>query len=88
MVAALQRIPVFDGHNDALLRLHQRGGADAAMAFLDGEDKGQLDLVKARRGGFAGGLSCNLCPLRPAAQTAPPTRQQDLTLPRHPHRRA
>ena len=51
-----RRIPIFDGHNDALLRLHRRGGADAAAAFLKGEDKGQLDLPKARRGGFAGGL--------------------------------
>lgn len=49
-------IPVFDGHNDALLRLHRRGGADAVAAFLEGEDKGQLDLPKAREGGFAGGL--------------------------------
>jgi membrane dipeptidase len=29
---------------------------DAASAFLRGEDKGHLDLRKARRGGFAGGL--------------------------------
>ena len=50
------RIPIFDGHNDALLRLYLRGGADAAAAFLDGEDKGHLDLPKARAGGFAGGL--------------------------------
>ena len=33
-----------------------RGGADAVTAFLQGEDKGHLDLPKARRGGFAGGL--------------------------------
>jgi membrane dipeptidase len=49
-------IPIFDGHNDALLRLHMRGGPDAAEAFLKGEDKGHLDLPKARKGGFAGGL--------------------------------
>ncbi len=51
-----QRIPVFDGHNDALLRLHRRAGADPVAAFLQGEDKGQLDLPKAREGGLAGGL--------------------------------
>ena len=49
-------IPIFDGHNDALLRLYMRGGADAVTAFLEGEKKGHLDLPKARRGGFAGGL--------------------------------
>ncbi len=51
-----RRIPIFDGHNDVLLRLHMRGGADAATAFLQGEEKGHLDLPKARQGGFAGGL--------------------------------
>ena len=49
-------IPIFDGHNDVLLRLHRRDGAGAAAAFLQGEDKGHLDLPKARKGGFAGGL--------------------------------
>jgi membrane dipeptidase len=55
-VSSPRRIPVFDGHNDALLRLHRRGGADTVAAFLQGEEKGQLDLPKARKGGFAGGL--------------------------------
>jgi membrane dipeptidase len=49
-------IPIFDGHNDVLLRLNRRAGADAVAAFLDGADRGQLDLPKARAGGFAGGL--------------------------------
>ena len=49
-------IPIFDGHNDVLLRLHRHAGADAVAAFLQGEDKGHLDLPKAREGGFAGGL--------------------------------
>lgn len=51
-----RRIPIFDGHNDALLRLHRRAGGDPVAAFLQGEDKGQLDLPKARKGDFAGGL--------------------------------
>ena len=51
-----KHIPVFDGHNDALLRLHRRAGGDSVAAFLKGEDKGQLDVPKARKGGFAGGL--------------------------------
>src|SRR5579863_127871 len=51
-----KHIPVFDGHNDALLRLHRRAGGDPVGAFLEGEEKGQLDLPKARKGGFAGGL--------------------------------
>jgi membrane dipeptidase len=61
--------PVFDGHNDALLRLFKRGGPDAPRAFLDGEGKGQLDLPMARRGGFAGGLFAIFVP---SPRTAPP----------------
>jgi membrane dipeptidase len=56
LVTSLRPIPIFDGHNDVLLRLHRRAGADATTAFLQGEEKGQLDLPKARQGGFAGGL--------------------------------
>ena len=56
MPAALKPIPILDGHNDVLLRLHRHAGAGAVNAFLQGEDKGHLDLLKARRGGFAGGL--------------------------------
>jgi membrane dipeptidase len=49
-------VPIFDGHNDVLLRLYRRGGTDAPRAFLEGGAKGQLDLTMARQGGFAGGL--------------------------------
>ena len=51
-----RRVPIFDGHNDVLSRLHRRGGRDAPRAFLEGEGKGQLDLPMAQQGGFAGGL--------------------------------
>jgi membrane dipeptidase len=49
-------IPVFDGHNDVLLRLHKRGAGDPVQAFFDGGEKAQLDLPRAKAGGFAGGL--------------------------------
>jgi membrane dipeptidase len=46
---------VFDGHNDALLRLHRAGGSVAP--FVDGGDAdGHVDVPRARAGGFAGGL--------------------------------
>jgi membrane dipeptidase len=51
-----RRMPIFDGHNDVLLRLYQRTGTDAPRAFLEGEAKGHLDLPMAQQGGFAGGL--------------------------------
>src|SRR5258708_36271335 len=63
-------VPIFDGHNDILLRLYMRGGADAPRAFLDGETKGQLDLPKARQGGFAGGVFAIFVP-SPGAASAP-----------------
>jgi len=55
-VTSPKLIPIFDGHNDVLLRLHRRASAEAVAAFLEGEEKGHLDLPKARAGGFAGGL--------------------------------
>ena len=61
------RVPIFDGHNDVLLRLYRRGGADAPRAFLEGEAKGQLDLPMARAGGFAGGLFAIFVPSRNGA---------------------
>lgn len=54
--------PIFDGHNDVLLRLWRGGRPDAAEAFLSGEASGQLDLPKAREGGFAGGLFAMFVP--------------------------
>ena len=51
-----RHVPIFDGHNDVLLRLYLRGGTDAPQAFLEGGARGQLDLPMARQGGFAGGL--------------------------------
>jgi len=49
-------IPVFDGHNDLLLRLFRRSGPDAAHSFLAGEGKGHLDMPRIKQGGFAGGF--------------------------------
>jgi membrane dipeptidase len=49
-------LPVFDGHNDVLLRLFRRGGEAPERAFVEGEPAGHVDLPKARQGGLAGGL--------------------------------
>ncbi len=53
-------LPIFDGHNDVLLRLVRREGA--ARAFLDGTADGQLDLPRARAGGLVGGLFAVFAP--------------------------
>lgn len=49
-------IPVFDGHNDVLLRLVNRRDRPGEAAFLGGTRDGQLDLPRARQGGLVGGL--------------------------------
>ncbi len=48
-------IPVFDGHNDFLLRL-LRDPANRDTIWRTGEGKGQLDLPRMKTGGFAGGF--------------------------------
>ena len=48
-------IPVFDGHNDVLSKLHASRPQDPAAAFIDGYDAA-IDLPKSQSGGFAGGF--------------------------------
>ena len=52
----MTRYPIFDGHNDVLLRLWLKKSAKAVSDFIDGESEGQLDLPRMHDGGFAGGL--------------------------------
>jgi hypothetical protein len=64
-------VPIFDGHNDVLLRLYRRGGTEGSRAFLDGEEKGHLDLPKAVEGGLVGGLFAVFVPSsKPSSETA------------------
>jgi membrane dipeptidase len=49
-------IPIFDGHNDVLLRLFDKHSPGVERLFLKGENDGQLDLPRALKGGFAGGM--------------------------------
>jgi len=57
-----RRVPIFDGHNDVLLRLSRRGGENPSRAFIEGNGKGQLDLPMANEGGFAGGMFAMFVP--------------------------
>ena len=56
-------IPIFDGHNDTLLRLY--GAAHGADSFF-GEGKGHIDMPRARAGGLAGGFFAVYVPPDPA----------------------
>lgn len=50
-------VPVFDGHNDTLLKLYMSPQADKEKLFLDGAPaRWHIDLPRARKGGFAGGM--------------------------------
>lgn len=55
-------IPVFDGHNDILLRLLST--PDRRRLWLEGEGRGHLDLPRMRTGGFAGGFFAIYVPSR------------------------
>lgn len=57
-------IPVFDGHNDTLLRLVlDRDNRDVKCFFVAGKS-GHIDLPRARKGGFCGGLFAMFTPSR------------------------
>jgi membrane dipeptidase len=49
-------VPVFDGHNDMLLRLHKAEAANVESLFIEGSPTGHIDLPRARKGGLAGGM--------------------------------
>lgn len=55
-------IPVFDGHNDILGHLATSDVADPVQAFLTGSFPSHIDLIKAKTGGFAGGMFAVFCP--------------------------
>ncbi|MGI9433244.1 MAG: dipeptidase [Geminicoccaceae bacterium] len=48
-------VPIFDGHNDALLRLLLNDD-ETPESFITGGKRGHLDLPRAREGGFVGGM--------------------------------
>src|SRR4051794_38241568 len=56
---------VFDGHNDALLRLYA-AGPGAETTFLEHNETGHLDLPRAAAGGFGGGFFAVYVPPDPA----------------------
>ncbi|PWW02097.1 dipeptidase AC [Hoeflea marina] len=57
-------IPVFDGHNDFLLRL-LRAPEKRGATWLEGDGSGHLDLPRMRKGGFAGGFFAIYIPSPP-----------------------
>ncbi|NQW09565.1 MAG: membrane dipeptidase [Alphaproteobacteria bacterium] len=66
--------PIFDGHNDVLLRLFKKGVAGVETQFIAGDGAGHLDLPRMRAGGFGGGLFAVFVP----STTGPGLRFSDM----------
>lgn len=60
----MDALPVFDGHNDTLLRLVLRKGTDKERDFFVEAAFDHIDYPRARRGGFAGGFFAMFTPSR------------------------
>ena len=60
---------IFDGHNDTLLRFYQHDDVTYKDFFRE-MDGGHIDLVRARKGGFAGGFFAVFVP-NPERRVAP-----------------
>ena len=61
-MTAKDLFPIFDGHNDTLLRLASSEQGEQRSFFIESE-RGHLDLPRARRGGFAGGFFAIFAPV-------------------------
>lgn len=55
-------VPVFDGHNDTLLSLERRSNTPKERSFFEEAGHDHIDLPRARKGGFAGGLFAMFTP--------------------------
>ncbi|EEA94073.1 dipeptidase [Pseudovibrio sp. JE062] len=55
-------VPVFDGHNDTLLSLERRSQTPKERSFFEEASYDHIDLPRARKGGFAGGLFAMFTP--------------------------
>ncbi len=67
-MTAANALPIFDGHNDTLLRLFGRTGGERDWAgFFARGERGHLDLPRAREGGLGGGFFAVFVPTDPDA---------------------
>lgn len=58
-------LPVFDGHNDTLLKLEIEAFQGKDRSFFEKSGDGHLDLPRAQEGGFVGGLFAMFVPSNP-----------------------
>jgi membrane dipeptidase len=55
-------VPVFDGHNDTILKLERAARDGEALDFAGGAENLDIDLPRAREAGFAGGFFAMFTP--------------------------
>ncbi|KLN60717.1 peptidase [Kiloniella spongiae] len=72
-------IPVFDGHNDTLLRHVMNAGTAKEVSFFTENQKGHIDLPKARKGGLQGGLFAMFVPSKYDDKSGVPFDPEDPT---------
>src|SRR5438067_7819224 len=74
-------IPVFDGHNDVLLKIYRsERGKEPQHDFFTRNGDGHLDLPRAREGGFGGGFFAVFVP-PPVEPPEPEMIDKDFPLP-------
>jgi membrane dipeptidase len=76
-------VPVFDGHNDLLMRLWLSHQDDPASAFLNGPAAGQMDLPRMKQGGFAGGLFAAYVPSAGSSARSAPAVRKNRSVPEY-----
>lgn len=69
--------PVFDGHNDTLLKLEIDAIKGKERSFFDRADTGHLDMVRAQEAGFSGGLFAMFVPSNPERDFTKPFNPKD-----------
>ncbi|MFN7165559.1 MAG: dipeptidase [Pannonibacter sp.] len=77
---SLPLVPVFDGHNDTLLKLEMREDDGRPRSFFDEAVEDHIDLPRARKGGFVGGLFAMFVP---SVRSQAEIRSLSNTDPRH-----
>ena len=81
-------VPVFDGHNDTLLKLYQSKNPDKEKLFIEGAPaEWHIDLPKARKGGLVGGMFAIFPPPleRPKRSPDDPEKMPGANEPLPPH---
>ncbi len=69
--------PVFDGHNDTLLKLEVDKAKGTESSFFERSVSGHIDMVRAEEAGFAGGLFAMFVPSNPGQDFTKPFDPRD-----------